>query len=293
MFCVEYAPGDKNVNMNKLGIIAGRGDLLKGVLDRCVSQKRPYFVLAFEGQTDSDLIQNHPHQWVDLAKAGRVVQIFKQQGVTDIVMVGQFVRPSSWKQLRPDLKGAKLLMKIVGHPLGDDSLFRILVSFLEEEGFNVVSSESIIGNDCLCPFGVLTKKVPDAQAQTDIKRGLEVAYALGKVDVGQSVVVQQGIVLGVEAVEGTDNLLKRVAHLKQEGAGGVLIKIIKPGQDTRVDRSVIGVQTLRECQQAGLRGVAVQAEGVILLGKEEIIKLANELGLFLVGVDVEQILKDK
>jgi DUF1009 family protein len=279
--------------MNKLGFIAGRGDLIKHLLEVCLAQKRPYFVLAFNGQTDAGLVQDHPHQWVDIAKVGRVVQIFKDQGVTEIVMAGHFVRPSSWKQLRPDLKGTKLLMKIAGHPLGDDGLFRILVTFLEEEGFKVVSAESVIGGDCLCPSGVLTKARPDAQAQTDIMRGLEVARALGQVDVGQSVVVQQGIVLGVEAAEGTDNLLKRVIALKREGPGGVLIKIIKPGQDTRVDRSVIGIQTIKECQQAGLRGVAVQAEGVILLGRDETVKLANELGLFLVGVTIEQTLKNR
>jgi DUF1009 family protein len=274
--------------MAKIGIIAGRGDLVQCLLDACVSQSKPYFILAFDGQTDPALIHNHPHQWVDLAKAGRVVEIFKQESVTEIVMAGHFMRPSSWSQLRPDLKGAKLLMKIAGRPLGDDGLFRILVTFLEEEGFKVVSAESIIGNECMCPLGVLTKNKPDEQALTDIKRGLEVAYALGKVDVGQSVVVQQGIILGTEAVEGTDILIKRVAPFKLEGPGGVLVKIIKPGQETRVDRSVIGVQTIQECAQAGLRGVAVQAEGVILLGKEETIRLADELGLFLVGVNIEQ-----
>lgn len=273
--------------MSKLGIIAGRGDLLKGILDTCVSQGRPYFVISFPGQASPELIEEHPHEWVDLAKAGRIVEVFRQQGVTDIVMAGWFIRPSL-SQLRPDFKGAKLLAKIVGRPLGDDGLFRILVSFLEQEGFNVVSSESILGKECLCPLGVLTATAPDDQAQMDIERGLEVASALGQVDVGQSVVVQQGIVLGVEAIEGTDKLLQRVTDLKLEGPGGILIKIIKPGQETRVDRAVIGAQTIQECYRAGLRGVAVQAEGVILLGKDETIRLANELNFFVVGVKFEQ-----
>jgi DUF1009 family protein len=279
--------------MSRIGIIAGRGDLVKCLLEACIAQAKPYFVLAFDGQTDPALIQNHPHQWVDLAKAGRVVEIFKQQDVTEVVMAGQFVRPTSWSQLRPDLKGTKLLMKIAGRPMGDDGLFRVLVTFLEDEGFKVVSAESVIGNECMCPQGILTQQKPDEQALTDIQRGLEAAYALGLADIGQSVVVQQGIVLGVEAVEGTDNLIRRTALLKREGLGGVLVKIIKPGQETRVDRSVIGEQTLQECAQAGLRGVAVQAEGVILLGKDQTIKLADELGLFMVGVDIEKAFNKK
>ena len=133
-------------------------------------------------------------------------------------------------------------------------------------------------------LGTLTKAEPDEQALKDIQRGLKVAKALGAQDVGQSVVVQQGLVLGVEALEGSDNLIKRTASLKQEGLGGIFVKIIKPNQETRVDRAVIGPLTVNYAAQAGLRGIAAEADHVILLNKDETIALADSKGLFIVGV---------
>jgi DUF1009 family protein len=273
--------------MMKLGIIAGHGDLLNLVLDACQARQIPYFVLAYEGQTHAHELTGHPHQWLNIAKAGETIQALKRENVTDVVMAGRFFRPASWSSLRPDIKGAKLLARIVGRPMGDDGLFRVLISFLEDEGFKVRSVEDIAGSQLLMPQGTLTKVKPDAQASSDIKRGIEVAQALGRVDVGQAVVVQHGLILGVEAAEGTNALIERTRCLAQEGSGGVLIKILKPGQEARVDRSVLGPSTIKKSAKAGLRGVAVQAKGAILLKRNETVKLADDLGIFLTGVTLE------
>lgn len=266
-----------------LGIIAGHGDLPRDLIQACKAQGIPFYILAFEGQTDPAFLIDTPHDWVSLGQVGTALKLLKKNHVNRLVMAGYFQRPN-WTTLKPDLKGLGLMSKLVGKPLGDDALFRIIISFFEGEGFQVISADDILGNDILIPAGVLTDLHPDAQALSDIERGVRVAKALGLEDVGQSVVMQQGLVLGVEALEGSDALIRRTAPLKQQGPGGVFIKIIKPQQDTRVDRSVIGPQTVKEAAAAGLRGIAAEAQGVILLNPEETIRLANTHHIFIVGI---------
>lgn len=267
-----------------LGILAGRGDLVRSVVNHCKANHTPYYIIAFDDQTDPSLVEGEPHGWVNVAKVGAMVEMLRTQKVDRIVMAGHFTRPASWGSLKPDFKGAMLLAKIIGQPLGDDGLLRILVTFLEGEGFAVIGAEDIIGGQLLAPLGVLGKHTVNAQGQSDIQRGLQVLALLGKADVGQAVVVQDGVILGVEAIEGTDGLIKRTSDLKRDGDAPILVKMLKPGQETRVDRSVVGPQTIKNAANAGIRGVAVQAGGVILLNAQETISLADKLGLFIIGV---------
>jgi UDP-2,3-diacylglucosamine hydrolase len=203
-------------------------------------------------------------------------------------MAGYFNRPS-WSEIAPDFKGAKLMANLVGKPMGDDGLFRVIINFLESEGLTVVSPEDVLSQPNFMPVGCLTIATPDQQAIIDIERGLKVARALGSVDVGQAVVVQQGLVLGVEALEGSDNLIARCGKLQESKSqsnlpGGIFVKVLKPTQDTRVDRSVIGPQTVQSVYKAGLRGIAVEANRVILLNSQASIALANQYNIFITGV---------
>jgi len=125
---------------------------------------------------------------------------------------------------------------------------------------------------------------PDDQARSDLERGLEIARAMGAMDVGQAVVVQQGMVLGVEAIEGTDALVKRCGELKREGPGGVLVKIKKPGQDRRADLPTVGVETAAAAAAAGLRGIAFEAGGTLVMDEVEMVREADDAGLFLIGI---------
>ncbi len=273
-------------NINCLGIIAGHGDLPRDIIQACQMQKIPYYIMAYDGQTDRKFVQGLPHDWVGLGQAGKTIKHFKTNKVDHIVMAGYFNRPA-WSDLKPDLKGVALMAKLVGKPMGDDGLFRVIVDFFENEGLIVISPEDLLGPKAMVSLGTLTKEQPDEQALKDIRRGLDVAKALGAQDVGQSVVVQQGLVLGVEAIEGSDNLIKRTASLKQDGLGGVFVKVIKPNQETRVDRAVIGPRTVEYAAQAGLRGIAAEADHVILLNKDETIALADSKGLFITGVSYD------
>jgi hypothetical protein len=185
--------------------------------------------------------------------------------------------------LRPDWRAAKMLARIGLRALGDDGFLSAIIKEFELEGFHVVGVHDLLGS-LLAPEGPLGKIAPDTQAEADIERGLEVAHALGAVDVGQAVVVQQGIVLGLEAAEGTDALIERAGRLQGEGAGGVLVKAVKPGQERRADLPTVGVATVQACARAGLRGIAVEAGMALVIDRPAVATAADDAGLFVAGI---------
>ena len=141
------------------------------------------------------------------------------------------------------------------------------------------------------PAGRLGKIAPSEADWPDIKRGAAVATALGEADAGQAVVVQQGIVLAIEAVEGTDAMIARSATLKRDGYGGVLVKIAKPQQDKRVDLPTIGLDTVLGAERAGLMGIAIEAGSALLLDREQVIAAADKAGIFVYGIDLARLLE--
>jgi DUF1009 family protein len=266
-----------------LGIIAGSGDLPRRLIAACRAQGRACFVLALQDQTDAATVQDVPHSWNRLGAAQEALDALHGAGVVEIVLAGHMKRPSL-TSLKPDVKGAAMLARIGLRAFGDDSILRALKSELEREGFRIVGPDSILSS-LLAGSGPFGTHRPDEAAQADIARGIEVARALGSVDVGQAVVVQQGIVLGVEAVEGTDALLQRVEHLRREGPRGVLVKLAKPAQDRRMDLPTIGPETVRRAEQAGLAGIADETGGTLILDRDEMVRLADAAGLFVLGLE--------
>jgi DUF1009 family protein len=268
----------------KLGIIAGGGDLPGLVAAACRAQGRPFHILALSGHADPAVIGSEaPQDWIRLGEAGTGFERLRLAGVEEVMMIGPVRRPSL-RELAPDLRTARFFARVGLKALGDDGLLRAVAAELECEGFKVVGVDEVLA-DCLAvpgPYGALR---PDDQAGADIARAVEVARGLGALDVGQAVVVQQGIVLGVEAIEGTDALIRRCGPLAREGLGGVLVKMKKPGQDRRIDLPTIGPATLAEAAAAGLRGIAVEAGGALVLGGKALGAEADRLGLFLVGVE--------
>ncbi len=166
--------------------------------------------------------------------------------------------------------------------LGDDGLLRAIVHEFEREGFEVVGADSLV-DALLAPTGVLSNCKPDEQGSVDIERGIAVARALGEVDVGQAVVVQGGLVLAVEAAEGTTAMVQRAGRERRAGGGGVLVKVAKPGQERRVDLPTIGPDTVVTAAEAGLAGIAVESGSVLIIGRDEVIAQVNTHDLFLVG----------
>jgi len=267
-----------------LGILAGGGTLPRQVAEAAIARGRPVFIVAFAGQHEAATVEGIPHVVLPIAKAGQIIKVLKDAGVVDLVMAGGVRRPSV-SELGLDWRGVQLFAKIGAKALGDDGLLTAIRRELEGEGFRLIGPKDIL-IDGTVPAGVLGICEPDEQADADIAHGIAVAKALGGVDVGQSVVVQQGLVLGVEAIEGTDALVERVGPLRRKGPGGVLVKIAKPQQDRQIDLPTIGLKTVESAVAAGLRGIAIQAGATLVLERAALVAAADAAGLFVVAVDV-------
>lgn len=268
----------------RLGIIAGAGALPRRLVDACLASGRDFFVLALEGEAEPETVRGVPHAWCRIGAAATGLSLLRQNQVGELVLAGGVRRPSV-AGLRPDWRAARLFARIGFRALGDDGLLSAVVGELEREGFRVIGAEQLL-EGVLLPTGPLGRIAPDARAEADIAHGLRVASALGALDIGQAVVVQQGLVLGVEAIEGTDALLARCAGLRRDGPGGVLVKVEKPGQERRADRPTIGPRTVAGAAEAGLCGVAGQAGATLVLDRDEVVRAADALGLFVIGVDL-------
>jgi DUF1009 family protein len=269
----------------KLGILAGGGDLPARLAKAALGQGREVFILAIEGHAEpASLPQEVETAWIRLGAAGQGFDTLRQARVEDVVIVGRVRRPSL-KELMPDKRAAAFFARVGLKALGDDGLLKGVIQEFESEGFRILGVDDLLA-DLLAREGVYGKFKPDAQQMADIERGLEVALGLGRLDVGQGVIVQQGLVLGVEAIEGTDALIARSASVKREGQGGVLVKLAKPQQERRADLPAIGLDTVRNAAQAGLCGIAIEAGRTLVVDAAAVTAEADRAGLFLIGVKV-------
>jgi len=270
-----------NTRPGKLGILAGGGDLLGLLISACQATNREVFVVAFKGFANEDNLSDVSHAWTDLAAVGKTLSHLHKAKCQQVVLAGPVGRPSL-TSLRPDLRGARLLPRVIKAG-GDDAALKVIIAELETEGFEVLGADDILSH-LLAPPGAMGIMLPDHEETMDIDRGIGAAMALGQADVGQAVVVQQGVVLGVEAAEGTDALIARCSALRMEGRGGVLVKLKKPGQERRADLPTIGTATISAVSDAGLAGLAVEAGGTLVLGLEKVAAEADERGVFVYGI---------
>lgn len=270
----------------KLGIIAGGGELPEKLIKWCQINNRPYHVLAIKDNANQEYFTNDiPHDQIRIGQAGTGFKRFKEEGVKEVVLIGTIKRPS-YAELVPDLRTAAFFAKLGLKALGDDGILRALVKEIEADGMKVIGIQDAMPELLVRP-GILTQKKPDKQDLADIRRGIEVASALGKVDVGQSVVVQQGLVLGVEGIEGTDNLIIRTKDYARKGKAPVLVKLRKPQQDMRIDLPTIGIRTIENARQSGFSGIAVHAKNALIVNEKEVLALADKYKMFITGVTME------
>jgi len=271
----------------KLGLIAGGGDLPAAVAARCEAEGRPVFLIRLAGFADDDLAR-WPGSEFGMAQIGAILKALKTERCTTVCLAGIVNRPD-FKTLKPDFKGATLLPGIVAAAAkGDDALLRKILSVFEAEGFAVEGANDILGGETLSE-GALGSASPTPEQLADLKKALQIAEKSGELDIGQGAVVCDGLVLAVEAQEGTDAMLSRVAGLPDDLRGsaaarrGVLGKAPKPIQDLRVDMPVIGPRTVEMAAAAGLAGIGGLAGRLILIDRAEIIAAADRLGLFVWG----------
>jgi DUF1009 family protein len=275
--------------MQKLGLIAGGGSLPVEIAEHCQRSGRPLFVIRLKGFAGAGL---EPFAGADvgLAELGKCIKALRRAGCRSICLAGQVARPD-FATLMPDLRGLAILpAAIAAARKGDDALLRMLVGEFEKEGFQVEGAHEVM-DDLSLGEGPLGRIKPMPEAEADIAQALETARAIGRLDAGQAAVVCRGLVLALEASEGTDALLARVASLPQalrgspDAPAGVLAKAPKPIQETRVDLPTIGPATVEAVARAGLSGIVGEAGRLLVLEREQVIALADDLGVFILGVE--------
>lgn len=268
-----------------IGIIAGQGLLPFLIADKYMKQGGRCYIAAIDGECDAAKIKNFNYQIFKIGMAGSIISYLRKNQVQEIIFAGSINRPNLGN-LAVDKIGSILLLKVIKQKiLGDDKLLRIIANYFEENGFKVISSDKILKNQNLST-AMITNALPLEQDVKDIEFGLEVLSALSKMDVGQAVIIENGYVLGIEAAEGTDNLIARCAKLRKNIKGGVLVKTMKSTQDNRLDIPAIGPDTILNLAKYNYNGIAIEEDNVIIINQELTIKLANEHEIFIIRKNV-------
>jgi UDP-2,3-diacylglucosamine hydrolase len=277
------APGDP------IAIICGGGSFPGAVAKAAAQRGRRPVMFAIKGWADGKMVEQYPHHWIALGQAGRFLRLAAAEHCREVLFIGTLLRPPL-SQIRLDWQTIRLMPRIVRtFRGGDDRLLSGIAAFFEENGLRVVGLCDV-APDVVIPEGVLGRCEPSPRDRSDIARALNLLAVLGPFDVGQATVIADNHVLGVEAAEGTDNLLLRIADLRRQGRVatpervGVLVKAPKPTQDRRFDLPAIGPQTIANAASAGLAGVAVVAGNTIIAEAADVVAAADRAGLFIVGV---------
>lgn len=265
---------------NKIGIIAGGGQFPLLFTRAARAEGRQVVAVGHQGETGEELAAEADFFcWVKLGQLGKIIHFFQKNDVREAVFLGSITKVRIFKDVRPDLKGLSLWNKIdIKH---DDAILKAIAKALEDEGIKVLES-TIYLKDLLFPKGILTRKKPNAKQIADIKFGWQVAREIGRLDIGQCVVVRNRSVLAVEAIEGTDAAIRRGGSLGHKNA--VVVKIKKPGQDFRFDLPAIGIETINSMREVQAAVLAVEAGQSLLFNRAEVIKQAQKAGIVVAGI---------
>jgi DUF1009 family protein len=272
-----------------LAIICGGGSFPGAVADAVAQRGRRPVMFGLKGWADAAVIGRYAHHWIAIGQAGRFFRLAKAENCREVLFIGTVLRPPI-TQLRLDWQTIKAMPGLVrAYRGGDDRLISGVASIAESGGLRVVGVKDV-APEVLIPAGVIGRHQPSARDQADIARALKVIAALGPFDVGQAAIVADNNVLAVEAAEGTDNMLARIAELRRLGrvtapqGTGVLVKAPKPGQDRRFDLPSIGPRTIENVARAGLAGLAVTSGSTMIAEADKVAAAADREGIFLIGV---------
>lgn len=271
-----------------LAIICGGGSLPLTIADRVTARGRAVVMFPIYGAADQHAGERYRHHWVHVGQLGRFTRLARAEGCQDVVFIGSLVRPALW-QLRLDWTTLLVLPRIAAaYRGGDDHLLTGVAALFEAQGFRMLGAHQV-APEILMPEGVLGRTQPSQRAQADIAFALDYLRAAGSFDIGQAVVVADKHVLAVEAAEGTDAMLTRVAQLRADGrlrkaTGGILVKAPKPAQDRRFDLPSIGPTTVDGAIRAGLSGIAVAAGETVVAEPEALLLAADRANIFVIGV---------
>jgi DUF1009 family protein len=266
--------------VKKLGLIAGNGKFPLIFAEQARKEGYALVAVAHRGETLKELeglIENVT--WIYVGQLGKMIRTFLRAGITEAVMTGGIHKVKFLQNFRPDLRGAKFLARMKSKD--DDALLRGVAEELESDGIKVLDSTLCL-SQIVAAEGVLTKRTPRAVEWEDVRFGFRVAKEVGRLGIGQTVVVKKQIVVAVEALEGTDAAIERGGTLARSGF--VAVKVSKPQQDLRFDVPAVGIETIRRLHEVGGTVLAVEAGKTILLEKDALLEEAESLGISVVAL---------
>lgn len=274
---------DPRNDTQPLGIIAGGGTLPLRIAQECRRQNISCVIALADQNNDADIYKDFPTQIFKIGDIAKVIAYFRSYRATKLTFAGKIIRPNL-KSIKVDIQGAKLLAKILKNKfLGDDKILRVVNEFFLNEGFKVIDPYTIIPKESGDIVSLSTKLSPQQQDKIDIEIGINAIRIIGSLDIGQAVIVESGYILGVEAAEGTDNLVRRCSILRNQDSGGVLVKALKPNQNKAMDRPAMGIETIRNVADSRYNGIAID-NNTIIIDPIECYKLADELRIFIIKV---------
>ncbi|MGB0908340.1 MAG: LpxI family protein [Maricaulaceae bacterium] len=273
----------------KVGLIAGSGGLPLAVIEGCRLAGYDIYIAAIENFVDDTQNELKNASRFGLAKIGAITKAFKKEKCTHVCFAGIIDRPD-FSKLKPDFKGWKMLPGVISAARqGDDALLSYILETFEREGFEVIGPQELCAH-ILMPEGVLGSVKLGQNHRRDAEKACYIAKHIGALDIGQAAIVCDGLVLAVEAQEGTDGMLRRISALPAALRGtektpkGVLAKMVKPGQESRIDLPTIGLETIKLVKAAGLAGIVTESGRSFVLDREDVIKMADANNIFIAGL---------
>lgn len=265
----------------KIGLISGNGEFPLVFLEKAKKQGFEVYAAAFKNEASNEIEKiADDFTWVYVGQIKKIINFFKKNLVKEAVMLGGIKKTRLFFDVRPDGLALKALAKL--KTTNDDNVLRAFSNVMETHGIKICSSAELVP-EFLAKRGVWTKKHPQKESLNDILLGFNAAKEIGRLDIGQTVVVSGGSIVAVEAVEGTDEAIKRGGNLSNKG--GVVVKTSKPNQDLRFDIPSIGPDTIVQMKKYGLDVLAVEAEKTNVLNPEKLISVADKNKICVLGVD--------
>ena len=287
-------PGGQAFSSSRpIGLLAGAGRFPIVFAEGARQAGLSVYCLGVEGMASPELVSLSDHfDWIPLAKIGRVIRLFRRREVTRAVMAGKIEKsvlshPFRVLRLLPDWRTLHMWFRYASRDKKDDTLLMAVIHEFERDRITFGSALEFCP-ELLVKRGFLTRRKPTAAQWKDIRFGWELAKEMGRLDVGQSVIVKDTAVIAVEAIEGTDKAILRAGELCRAG-GFTVVKVAKPQQDMRFDVPTIGMQTLHTMSQSGGKVLAIECEKTIVLDQEKVVELANRLGIAIVAIDAQEL----
>ena len=266
-------------DVQTLGIIAGGGQFPLLIAREAAARGMRVVICGIKGSADPALESECAvFRLMPVGQFNAIVRFLKDAGVTDLCMAGSLSKPRLM-DFKPDLRAAKVIFSLKSK--GDSSLLGVVVSELEKDGFRVQAANRLLPS-LAAPAGVLTRPPVSDAVRSSVKYGWPIARSMGAYDIGQCIVVKENMVIAVECLEGTDKTLRRGAELG--GKGCVAIKLVKPGQDERVDLPAVGLNTIKTLAECGYSALAIEASKTLFFDSEEALRLAESSGIAVIAV---------